>query len=90
MSDDLTIDKPAFLRERGWSTWYNENYWVHPRFGGQGRDHTNWGLGTDEAYAYETNPESKEQTLKGMALYAGVQKALSNLGFQRSEYTDNK
>lgn len=90
MSNDLTIDKPAFLRERGWNTWYNENYWVRQDHHLPGIDYTSCGLNTEEAYAFETDPESKKRTLAGMELYHSAAKALSNLGLKRCEYPAEK
>ena len=44
-----------WLRERGWSTWYNENYWVHRDSveDSTKQDYTNYGMGWQDAVRYE-------------------------------------
>ncbi len=45
-----------FLLENGWSTWYNKNYWVHPKTvkDPAEQDYTDYGLTAYEAYEFET------------------------------------
>lgn len=45
--------KAPFLRSKGWDTWYNNNYWVHPKIAPKGADYTYYGWDTDRAYNYE-------------------------------------
>jgi len=77
------MDKRELLKSKGWSTWYNENYWVHPQFASPSVDYTTRGMNTNEAYDFETDAKSREKTLKGMALYFGALNALSSLGHQQ-------
>jgi hypothetical protein len=44
-----------YLRRRGWATWYNENYWVHPKTvqDPKVQDFTNYGLDLEAAIAFE-------------------------------------
>lgn len=74
------MDKAELLKSRGWYQWYNEHYWCHKQFAAPGIDETTRGLSTDEAYAFETDEESRAKTLKGMAMYFSALRALSNLG----------
>lgn len=57
-----TQDKITFLKERGWSTWYNEDYWVNPKVieDPKSQDYTNYGLSLEDAYAWETEEGSKK------------------------------
>lgn len=73
------VDKSSFLKSRGWYQWYNPLYWCHEQFGSEGRDPTKWGMSTDEAYEFETNPDSKQKTLMGMSMIAAGHKILSEL-----------
>lgn len=74
------VDKVEFLESNGWYQWYNPNYWCHEQFASKGVDPTTRGLSTEEAYEFETDPVAREKILKGMALYFGALRALSNLG----------
>lgn len=44
-----------FLLDNGWSTWYNKNYWVHPKTVEDPcvQDYTNYGMTAYEAYRFE-------------------------------------
>lgn len=55
------MDKREFLLSHGWSPWYNENYWVHPKTitDPTRQDYTDYGLSLDKACEYELNPDSK-------------------------------
>jgi hypothetical protein len=48
-------EKAAWLIERGWSTYYNPRYWVHPKTVADPsqQDYTNYGMLIDDAVAYE-------------------------------------
>lgn len=48
-------DREELLRERGWSQWYNPNYWVHPKtiINPYVQDYTNYGMSLEEAYEFE-------------------------------------
>lgn len=52
-------EKEKFLRKKGWSTWYNDNYWVHEKTiaDPSRQDHTNYGMSLEEAYNFEVNNE---------------------------------
>jgi hypothetical protein len=45
-----------FLSERGWSTWYHPDYWVHTKTiaDPKQQDHTNYGMHLEDAYLFET------------------------------------
>ncbi|MEK6881381.1 MAG: hypothetical protein AABY22_17290 [Nanoarchaeota archaeon] len=60
-------DKETFLRERGWYTWYNEDYWVHEKTVEdlKRQDPTNYGLTLNEAHEFEIN---KQKPFKGQFL----------------------
>lgn len=47
--------KETYLRNRGWNTWYNEDYWVHPKLihSPLSQDYTNYGMSLDKAYEWE-------------------------------------
>jgi hypothetical protein len=44
-----------FLRKKGWHTYYNELYWVHPKLiqDNSTQDYTNYGMTIDSAFVYE-------------------------------------
>lgn len=48
-------DDAAWLKARGWSTYYNPNYWVHPKTVADPsqQDYTNYGMTAEDALAYE-------------------------------------
>ena len=50
-------DKINFLLDKGWSQWYNDNYWVHTKTirDTRSQDYTNYGMSLDDAYDYEIN-----------------------------------
>ena len=50
-------DKEKFLKDNGWHTWYNEEYWVHQKTisDSSRQDYTNYGMSLDKAYEFETN-----------------------------------
>lgn len=53
------VKKEKFLRDRGWGTWYNPDYWVHPKTikDPKSQDYTNYGLNLDRAVEFETSEE---------------------------------
>lgn len=54
--DKSEIDKKKkFLEERGWGTWYSNNYWVHPKTveDRSRQDYTDYGMSLDGAYQFE-------------------------------------
>lgn len=79
------MDKATFLKERGWYQWYNPNYWCHKQFAKTRGDETYWGMGTEEAYAFETDPESREKTLEGMKIFGAIEQAASNLWYNKAK-----
>lgn len=52
-------DKKKFLEERGWSTYYNPDYWVHEKtiVDKSRQDFTNYGMNLEDAYNFEVNNE---------------------------------
>lgn len=48
-------EKKAFLVERGWNTYYNPKYWVHPKTvaNPEAQDYTDYGMSLDDAVRYE-------------------------------------
>ena len=48
-------EKQEFLKSKGWSTWYNPKYWVHPEMveDPASMDYTNYGMNIDDAIRYE-------------------------------------
>lgn len=62
------MNKHEFIKSKGWYQWYNENYWCHSQFDTEQTDCTNWGMSLDEAYKFETDIESKKNTLTGMVI----------------------
>ena len=44
-----------FLKSRGWSTWYNDNYWIHPKTVSdpEKQDYTNYGMDLQSAFITE-------------------------------------
>lgn len=44
-----------FLIENGWHTWYNEDYWVHPKVISDPtrQDYTNYGMPRSDAIIFE-------------------------------------
>lgn len=61
------MDKTAFLIDKGWSTWYNPDYWVHPKIvqDETKQDYTNYGMSLEQAYEFETN---NQEPFKGQFL----------------------
>lgn len=49
--------KEEFLKEKGWHTWYNPDYWVHPKTikDKTRQDYTEYGLNLEDAYNFEVN-----------------------------------
>jgi hypothetical protein len=45
----------AFLSERGWHPWYNDNYWINKKCvtDNTRQDYTMYGLSLQDAYTYE-------------------------------------
>lgn len=54
-------EKRSALTAAGWHLWYNHNYWVHSKtiIDPARQDYTNYGMSLEDAYRYETDPESK-------------------------------
>lgn len=46
-------DKRYLLRLNGWSTWYNEDYWVNKKMAPKDRDYTYYGRNTNDAIKWE-------------------------------------
>lgn len=60
-----------WLQERGWHTWYNENYWVHRDSveDPSSQDYTNYGMSFKDAVAYENlgKPKHKSMGIPGLS-----------------------
>ena len=48
-------EKRAFVQARGWNTYYNPKYWVHPKtiVDENVQDFTNYGMSLDDAVVFE-------------------------------------
>lgn len=59
-----------FLESKGWHTWYNDDYWVHPKTVADRsrQDYTNYGMSRSEAVAFEKEGRRPFQT----SLLAGL------------------
>ena len=44
-----------YIKSKGWSTWYNEKYWVHPKTveDSAKQDFTLYGMDLNSAYCFE-------------------------------------
>jgi hypothetical protein len=44
-----------FIKSKGWSTWYNPNYWVHEKtvVEPNKQDYTDYGMDLNSAYCFE-------------------------------------
>lgn len=44
-----------FVKSKGWSTWYNPKYWVHPKTieDGHYQNYTCYGMDLNSAYCFE-------------------------------------
>jgi hypothetical protein len=75
-------EKDQFLRKRGWATWYNDNYYVHPKVVADPsrQDYTNYGMNIDDAYRYETTENVEKFP------YAGLP-GLSRLLWQQKHFS---
>lgn len=42
------------LEKEGWHTWYNDNYWVHPKVvqNPEIQDYTNYGMSLEDAFMW--------------------------------------
>jgi len=48
-------EQENYIKSKGWSTWYNEKYWVHPKtiVDDNRQDYTNYGMDLNSAYCFE-------------------------------------
>lgn len=55
MNQKWPEDEEKFLEERGWSTWYHRDYWVHPKTikDPSRQDYTNYGMSMEAAIHWE-------------------------------------
>jgi hypothetical protein len=64
-------EQAAWLRTRGWSPYYNPNYWVHPKtvVDPTQQDYTDYGMSEDDAVAYEHigRPPHKMMGIPGLS-----------------------
>lgn len=52
MNEKELIEK--FLKRRGWSTWYDNAYWVHEKIvDSNNMDYTNYGMDLQSAFIFE-------------------------------------
>lgn len=67
-------EKRDMLKERGWSLWYSQNYWVHPKTvkNPAEQDHTMYGMTLDRAYQYEINNEPPRPMVMGPEFWAAT------------------
>ncbi len=62
------MNKREVLEKAGWSLWYNDNYWVHPKTitDPKSQDHTNYGMSLDDAYTFEVNNLAPHKSIMGI------------------------
>ena len=50
------MNKAEVLTRRGWSRWYADDYWVHPKtvVDPSRQDFTDYGMGVEMAFRWET------------------------------------
>lgn len=55
-----------WMIDRGWHTWYNENYWVHPETveNPKTQDYTNYGITLEDAVRWEMDGRPKRKDLR--------------------------
>lgn len=60
----------AVLLKSGWSLYYNDNYWVHPKVVADKatQDHTNYGMTLENAYEFEVNNKPPLPMARPMSL----------------------
>lgn len=78
-----------FLLSRGWSTWYSENYWVHPESveDPKSQDYTNYGMSLEDAVKYENLGRPKHKPL-GMSGLSQLQLAVDTCGLTKKPTTE--
>ena len=61
------INKEKYLKKKGWSTWYNPNYWVNPKMivDPESQDYTDYGMSLGDAYVWESNRLGKVKSICG-------------------------
>lgn len=67
----MTLSEIAdYLRENGWHTWYNENYWVNPEIVADknSQDYTNYGMSISDAYKWQKENLGKVKQIFGMPM----------------------
>jgi hypothetical protein len=54
-----------YLKDRGWHTWYNPNYWVHKDLveDPNSMDYTNYGMSLDHALDFEKKGKPKFRSM---------------------------
>lgn len=83
-------EQEDFIKLRGWSTWYNEKYWVHPKVitDEKCQDYTNYGMDLNSAYCFEKLALPKflpfplpimSQQMQGLENKTKIQKLLNKL-----------
>ena len=70
-----------WLEDRGWSKWYNENYWVHPDSvqDPTRQNYTDYGFSLEEAVKYESIGKPKHKYL-GLPQLSKIDMAVSTKG----------
>ena len=74
-------DQEKFIKSKGWSTWYNPRYWVHPKtISDESRqDYTNYGMDLNSAYCFEKlNLPKFEPHFMGFPILSQQKQGLEN------------
>jgi len=70
-------EQEKYIRSKGWTTWYNEKYWVHSKTvkDQSVQDFTNYGMDLNSAYCFEKlKLPPFEPALFGFGCYQSQQK----------------
>lgn len=89
-------EQEKYVISKGWSTWYNKNYWVNPKtiVNPKSQDYTNYGMDLNSAYCFEKLKLPKfipcflpilSQQSQGLANKKKIQKLLKQLEKSRKE-----
>ena len=83
-------EQEKYIKSKGWSTWYNPNYWVNPKTIADAKcqDYTSYGMDLNSAYCFSKLklPKFKpfpfplfSQQLQGLANKKKIEKLLKKL-----------
>lgn len=68
MNYKITQTKEVYLTERGWHTYYNDNYWVNLKLVAdpERQDYTDYGMDLESAYFHEMHKLGPFEPLLGL------------------------